>query len=112
MADSTFTRGPARRPAPTNADGSLRFDPPAAAPAPAAPPVAAPAPAAGPPATPQVAEARFFARYGRDLIAALLGLPERPQPTTIAQWIRLAEATRDTLQARERGRAWAEEPEA
>jgi hypothetical protein len=86
MADSPFTRT-ARRPAPTNADGSLHFDPPAA-------PSAAPA-------TPQEAQTRFYARYGPRLIQALLGLAEPPQPQTVDQWVRLAEGVRAVLKARE-----------
>lgn len=67
------------------------------------------APAA--PATPDEAEQRFCKRYMLDLVAALLGLPEAPQPQTVEQWTRLAEATRSVLQARANGRAWFAEPE-
>jgi hypothetical protein len=88
MADQpTFTRTARRPAAPTNADGSLHFDPPAAP--------------NSPPQTAQEAQTRFYTRYGPRLIQALLGLAEPPQPQTVDQWLRLAHATRDVLKARE-----------
>ena len=59
-------------------------------------------PVGEPPQTPEEAKQRFFARYGFDLIAALLDLPEPPNPITVADWTQLAELTRDVLRAQQR----------
>lgn len=81
--DPAFTRGPARRPAPTHSDGALRFEPHA---------------------TIGEAETRFWRRYGLALVAALLGLPTPPKPQTVDDWVALAEAVRDVLKAQAAGR--------
>lgn len=65
-----FSRGPAKRPAEPVAPVAL-------------------------PKTVDEAEARYFARYGWQLIEAVFG--NIPQPATVAEWIGLAEETRDYL---------------
>ena len=71
---TTFTRGPARRPY-------------------------------APPATAQEAQSRFYARYGPALVGALLGLPgPLEEPESVEAWVRVAEAVRGVLEARQEAR--------
>lgn len=50
---------------------------------------------AQPPATTEEAEARYWKRYGWQLVEAAFG--PLPRPATVAEWIGLAEETRDYL---------------
>lgn len=48
-----------------------------------------------PPATPEEAEQRFYARYGWDIIVALLGAEAvGKRPATVDEWVGLAIQTR------------------